>query len=62
LIEANFMLVPDKLQNVAVLTRYAVATRYPGTIEEVSREEYLEALEFAWMVVVWAEQMTQPEG
>jgi HEPN domain-containing protein len=48
LIEENIMLVPDKLQDVAVLTRYAVATRrYPGTIEEVFREEYLEALELA---------------
>jgi HEPN domain-containing protein len=59
LIEENIMPVPDELQDVAVLTRYAVATRYPGTIEEVSRTEYIEALELASRTVVWAEQMTQ---
>ncbi|TVR69709.1 MAG: HEPN domain-containing protein [Sphaerobacteraceae bacterium] len=55
-LERHFGPVPADLEDAAVLTRYAVATRYPGVIEPVTRAEYLEVLELAQRVVVWAEQ------
>jgi HEPN domain-containing protein len=49
--------VPEELQEVVILTQYAVATRYPGVIEPVSTTEYLEALELADMTLRWAEDV-----
>jgi len=40
-----------------VLTRYAVAARYPGLEEEVGEAEYLRAIELARRVVQWAEKV-----
>ena len=46
--------VPDEWFVSARLTDYAVTTRYPGTYEPVSQEEYLEAYHLADSVVSWA--------
>jgi HEPN domain-containing protein len=40
-----------------VLTQYAVQTRYPGPIEEITFEEYQESLAIAARVVFWAESI-----
>jgi len=40
-----------------VLTPYAVQSRYPGWAEEVTREEYRQALELAARVVFWVESV-----
>ncbi len=53
LVERNVEVVPDELQDAAILTRYAVATRYPGVIEPVTRDEYVEAIELAELLVNW---------
>lgn len=56
LVEQQLGATPDDLQDAAVLTRYAVATRYPGVIEPVTREEYVEVLDLAVHLVEWVEQ------
>lgn len=42
------------------LTRYAVATRYPGEDEPVDREEAQDAAKLATRVFVWAISQIQP--
>jgi HEPN domain-containing protein len=54
LVEASGVAVPAGVREAGRLTVYAVETRYPGT-EDVTEEEYLEALELAERVVAWAE-------
>ncbi len=46
--------VPAPIRRATQLTRYAVATRYPGTTEPVSRKDYEEATVMAEGVVQWA--------
>ncbi len=51
---------PDDPRECAVkLTRFAVAARYPGVSEVVTRPEYEEALSLAEKVVQWAEGLLQ---
>jgi HEPN domain-containing protein len=52
--------VPDKLQDVGVLTPYAVETRYPGFWGEISERDVRQALALAQEAVGWAEEMTGP--
>jgi HEPN domain-containing protein len=47
--------IPEDILQSARLTRFAVATRYPGVVEPVTQLEYLEALAIAKDVVYWAE-------
>jgi len=51
------LLVSEELRRTAVLTDYAVTTRYPGDYPLVSEDEYHEALGCADMVLAWAERM-----
>jgi HEPN domain-containing protein len=46
--------VPNDILQAARLTRFAVATRYPGVVESVTRSEYLEAVAIARDVVSWS--------
>ncbi len=57
ILEAAGVDVPDQIKFADVLTQYAVQTRYPGPIEEITFEEYQEALAIAARVVFWAESM-----
>jgi HEPN domain-containing protein len=43
------------------LTRYAVATRYPGEEEPVSRQEAREAAGLAARVLAWVEAQIEEE-
>jgi HEPN domain-containing protein len=43
------------------LTNYAVETRYPGTAEPVTRNEYRQAVALAQKVVKWAENIVLPK-
>ena len=45
---------PKELKEAAGLTVYAVMTRYPGDLEPVTEDEYLEALSLAEKVINWA--------
>ena len=55
ILEAGGVSVPDAVREADVLTHYAVQSRYPSWTEEVTQEEYREALELAARVVFWAE-------
>jgi HEPN domain-containing protein len=49
--------VPDALREASVLTIYASFGRYPGPTEDVSREQYEEAVQLAERVLEWAENV-----
>lgn len=53
--------IPSRVRDAQQLTDYAVETRYPGTAEPVSEEEYEEALALAEEVVRWAEERLQSQ-
>ncbi|RLC17538.1 MAG: DNA-binding protein [Deltaproteobacteria bacterium] len=54
---AEYLAVPEEIQNAVILTDYAVITRYPGASEPVDEEEYKEAVHLAEAVVSWAESI-----
>ena len=55
--------MPERLLDSLVLTRYAVATRYPSEEEPVTRDEAREAALAAASVLIWVEeQLVQPEA
>ena len=45
--------VPKQVQQAAILSDYAVTTRYPGNWEPVDAEEYREAVGLASEVYAW---------
>ncbi len=55
LIERSGEPVPEQVKEAGRLTRFAFATRYPGVMEPVTREEYDRAIAIAGVVVRWAE-------
>ena len=54
ILESHGEPIPPDLRRVGRLTRYAVASRYPGPGVPVSEAQYLEAFEIAETVVAWA--------
>lgn len=44
----------EGLDQAAELTEYASETRYPGSVEPVSEEDYRQAIEIAEQVLAWA--------
>ena len=48
--------VPESVKQSSKLTRYAIVTRYPGTLGPVTEEEYEEAISTAEEVVQWVER------
>jgi HEPN domain-containing protein len=51
--------IPDEVEKAAILTDYAVMTRYPGDLEPVSDDEYFESIHLADAVVSWAESIIE---
>lgn len=49
--------MPTKVISADILTQYAVQTRYPGVVEQITQDEYLEARQLAHLVVAWAEKV-----
>lgn len=49
--------VPEGVRRAAILTPYAVESRYPGISEPVAEEEYEEAVSIAEEVLRWAEEL-----
>lgn len=47
--------IPEFVQRVEALTRYAVVTRYPGLAEPVTEAHYQEAVAVAKAVLEWVE-------
>jgi len=48
--------VPKSVKQASRLTRFAIVTRYPGTLGPVTEEEYEEAISTAEEVVQWVER------
>ena len=57
LIEKTGRTIPKAVRGADRLTRFAVATRYPGVMEPVTRREYTRAVKLAGQVVRWAEKL-----
>ena len=55
ILEAGGFEIPENVRNADILTQYAVQSRYPSLMEEITRTEYREALKLAANVVFWAE-------
>lgn len=55
LLETNEIKIPGTVKSADILTQYAVQARYPGPSEEITLDEYQEALNLAAKVVFWAE-------
>lgn len=51
--------VPRFLQNVDVLTPYAVETRYPGHWGEISEDDVKEAITLAQKAIKWAGEVVK---
>jgi len=62
LIEQGGIPLPEEIRTAAELTDYAVATRYPGTFEPVTEEEFKRALGIAEAVFSWAEKLISASG
>ncbi|MCS3681078.1 HEPN domain-containing protein [Salinibacter ruber] len=62
LIEDHDLPVPDSVKDAAILTDYAVATRYPGVGEPVTEEEYKRAVAIAEHVLEWVESHLEMGG
>lgn len=52
----------ESLDDVVILTRYAVATRYPGEEESLSHETAQQAVIYAEQVVAWARTHLATDG
>jgi len=61
LIEDSGFSIPEVVKEADVLTRYAVAARYPGLEEEVNETEYRRVMDLARRVVEWAETFIYKE-
>lgn len=59
ILEGSGVSLPEEIQQAAVLTQYAVRTRYPGVVEPITRSEYSTALDLAEKVVEWAEKIVR---
>lgn len=56
LLEETEECLPDAVRICAILTPYAVLTRYPAPVRPVTLEEYLDAVNIAESVVRWSEK------
>ena len=54
ILELSGLDVPANVREADVLTQYAVQSRYPSIVEEITREEYRDSLKLASQVVIWA--------
>jgi HEPN domain-containing protein len=57
IIESGGVTIPETVKDADILTQYAVQTRYPSPVEEITEEEYEEALSLAARVLFWADAL-----
>ncbi len=55
--ENQSFVVPGDVQEAAHLTPYAVETRYPGYLEEITKDDIKAALRIAEQTVSWAKNV-----
>ncbi|MEW6286425.1 MAG: HEPN domain-containing protein [Chloroflexota bacterium] len=48
--------IPETVRDADILTQYAVQSRYPSVTEDITKDEYRDALKLASKVVFWAEK------
>jgi HEPN domain-containing protein len=60
--ETNAIAVPPAIKRAALLTPYAVETRYPGDWMEITEFDAQEALQIAEHTILWAKNMLAPGG
>lgn len=51
--------IPESVKQMPRLTRFAVASRYPGPIEPITDKEYQKAVDIAEHVVKWARDIIE---
>ena len=56
ILESSGVQIPDNVREADILTQYAVQSRYPSIVEDVTKEEYHDVLKLASKVVFWAEK------
>jgi HEPN domain-containing protein len=56
ILETGGISLPEDLYGVAILTQYAVRTRYPAMVEPITPNEYEAAVELAVRVIEWVEK------
>jgi HEPN domain-containing protein len=49
--------IPPAINESVKLTDYAVSMRYPGDYEEITEEDYKEAIQLASFAIHWAEEI-----
>lgn len=54
--------VPPEVLDADSLTPYAVLTRYPGYLEEITQADVREAIRLGEQVVAWATAMIVGQG
>ncbi len=57
ILEMSGVVISTAIKSADILSQYAVQTRYPGTLEEITPNEYEEALALAAKVVFWADNL-----
>lgn len=57
ILKQNSIELPEKILDAAILTQYAVTTRYPDIFLKVTQEDYQEALEIAENVYNWVKKL-----
>jgi len=53
------VLIPPEVEEAAILTDYAVASRYPGDAEPITQSDYEQAVHLAETVLAWAKQLVR---
>jgi HEPN domain-containing protein len=51
----KFTDIPENIKDAAVLTNYAVTTRYPGEYDEITKDEYEKSIKIAKDCLDWTE-------
>ncbi len=60
LVQQSGIDVPEEIREAGELTEYAVEARYPGLFEDVTRADYVHALNLAQRVLKWVERLVSP--
>jgi len=53
----KFTDIPENIKEAAKMTIYAVQTRYPGEYDEVTHEEYFDAMKISEECLEWVESI-----
>ena len=60
--ETNGIVIPPAIQQGALLTPYAVETRYPGDWMDITESDVQEALKTAEHTILWAKRILASGG